>query len=99
MIFLSVILLLSNIFWLALAIQSISSLRRIAYLPEDGEPVSTPKISIVLPARNESRNLSNALESLLAQDYSNFEILVIDDHSEDNTFEIAQEFMRRDQRV
>ena len=99
MIFLSVILLLSNVFWLALAIQSIGSLRRIAYLPEDGEPVSTPKISIVLPARNESRNLSNALESLLAQDYSNFEILVIDDHSEDNTFEIAQEFSRRDQRV
>src|SRR5437870_1549924 len=99
MIFLSAILLLSNIFWLAVAIQSISALRRIAYLPENGQPASFPKISIVLPARNESRNLSRALESLLAQDYADFEILVIDDHSEDNTLEIAQEFAHRDQRL
>lgn len=99
MIFLLGILLLSNLFWFILAIQSIDALRQIAYLPEEGEPVSVPKISIVIPARNESGTLSHTLESLLAQDYSNFEILIVDDHSEDTTFQIAQEFAERDGRV
>ena len=60
---------LINLFWLAFMIQAITGLRRIEYLPEDVEPVSTPKVSIIVPARNESRIVSQALQSLLDQDY------------------------------
>jgi chlorobactene glucosyltransferase len=46
------------------------------------------KISICIPARNEEQNIKNILTDILIQSYSNFEILVLDDNSEDNTFNI-----------
>ena len=50
---------------------------------------STPKVSIILPARNEERYIGKCLESLIQQDYENYEIVVIDDSSEDSTGKIA----------
>jgi len=93
------VLVVSNLFWLALLVQGIEQAKRLAFLPEDQDPVSTPKISILVPARNESRILSQTLESILNLDYPDFEVLVIDDHSEDNTFAIASDFAARDSRV
>ena len=49
-----------------------------------------PMVSILVPARNEARNIAACAGSLLAQDYPNFELLVLDDHSEDATAEIAR---------
>lgn len=49
------------------------------------KPPATPLVSILVPARNESRNIIGCVESLLAQDYPNFELLVLDDNSEDDT--------------
>lgn len=48
-----------------------------------------PKVSILIPARNESRVIKTTLEHLLAQDYLDFEVLLLDDNSEDDTSEIA----------
>lgn len=45
----------------------------------------TPRVSVLVPARNEARRISPCLLSLLAQDYPNSEIIVLDDHSEDGT--------------
>ena len=45
-------------------------------------------ISICVPARNEERNIRACVESLLAQDYPNFEVIVLDDRSTDRTSEI-----------
>ncbi len=90
---------LANLFWLICAVQGAIALRRSLYLPETNEPVSTPKVSILVPARNESRNLARSLESLVQQDYPNIEILVIDDHSEDDTHAIAESFAKRDSRI
>ena len=56
-------------------------------------------VSILIPARNESENIQDCLESLLEQDYPHFEVLVLDDHSSDKTAEIVQSVAQNDQRV
>jgi chlorobactene glucosyltransferase len=62
------------------------------------EPASPPEhpplVSIMVPARNEARNIAGCVESLLAQDYPNWELIVLDDHSADGTGEIAREFFQ-----
>lgn len=50
---------------------------------------TTPKVSIIVPARNEEANLATCLESLVTQTGVNFELIVVDDHSTDRTREIA----------
>jgi chlorobactene glucosyltransferase len=50
----------------------------------------SPKVSVLVPARNEAANLPWLLPSLLAQDYPHLEIVLLDDHSTDNTLKIAQ---------
>src|SRR6185437_11905331 len=47
-----------------------------------------PRISVLVPARNEERAIGACLASLQAQAYPNFEILVLDDESEDETAQI-----------
>ncbi len=49
------------------------------------EKRDAPLVSILVPARNEARRIAPCLRSLLAQDYPNFEIIVLDDRSEDET--------------
>ncbi len=51
-----------------------------------------PKISVCIPARNEEHNIGLLLKSLIQQEYKNFEVLVLDDHSEDQTADIVQNF-------
>lgn len=50
----------------------------------------TPLISVIVPARNEERDLAAGLRSLAAQDYPALEIVVIDDESTDRTFDVAR---------
>lgn len=47
-----------------------------------------PFVSVLVPARNEERNIEKCVQSLCAQDYPNYEILVLDDGSEDQTWPI-----------
>jgi len=54
----------------------------------------TPLVSIILPARNEERNVRGCVESLLAQDYPRFEVIVVDDASADATPVILGEMQR-----
>jgi chlorobactene glucosyltransferase len=49
------------------------------------DPAVWPAVSIVVPARNEERNIRRCVESLLAQDYPCFEVIVVDDASTDAT--------------
>jgi len=60
---------------------------------------STPKVSIILPARNEEAFLGKCLDSLLDQDYENYEIIVIDDSSEDSTGNIISEFAKKNSKI
>jgi chlorobactene glucosyltransferase len=52
------------------------------------EPIKYPAISILVPARNERKNIKKCIQSLLEQDYENYELLVLDDNSTDETLKI-----------
>lgn len=58
-----------------------------------------PLASVVIPVHNGERYIKEALESCLNQTYDNFEILIVDDKSEDGTLGILKEFESRDGRV
>jgi len=53
---------------------------------------SFPKVSIIIPARNEEHNLHRLLRSLMTLDYPDYEIILVDDHSTDRTREIAESY-------
>jgi glycosyltransferase involved in cell wall biosynthesis len=53
------------------------------------KPVSSPLVSVVIPVRNGSATLSACLRSIGRSSYRNIEVIVVDDHSTDNTAEIA----------
>jgi glycosyltransferase involved in cell wall biosynthesis len=54
-----------------------------------------PRVSVVVPTFNRSRLLSNAIESVLAQTYTDYELIVIDDGSTDDTHEKLKAYMER----
>ncbi len=62
---------------------------------DQGQKETPPLVSILIPARNEERNLPRLLETLRQQDWPRMEIHILDDHSEDNTRIIAEEFRDR----
>ena len=51
-----------------------------------------PKISVIIPMRNSSEHLEHCLKSACNQDYSDYEVIVIDDFSQDNSLEIAKKY-------
>ena len=53
----------------------------------DRSPPGSPSITVIVPARNEAEALRSCLKSLLAQDYQNLQIIVVDDRSTDSTAE------------
>ena len=55
-------------------------------------------VSILIPARNEEDNILNLLRSIQAQDYQNYEVLILDDNSTDNTYQICSEFAAANKR-
>jgi chlorobactene glucosyltransferase len=62
-------------------------------------PSPAPLISVLVPARDEEENIAACLESLQKQDYPNFEVLVLDDNSADNTAGIVQRLAAEDKRI
>lgn len=56
----------------------------------DGTSVARPFVSVVVPARNEARNIERCVRSLGQSDYDDFEIVVVDDRSSDGTAELAR---------
>lgn len=58
-----------------------------------------PKISVCIPTYNYGRFISDSIESVLQQTYSDFELLVVDNCSTDNTRELVENYSRRDARV
>ncbi|MCI4322971.1 MAG: glycosyltransferase [Thermoplasmata archaeon] len=63
---------------------------RLDPIPSPDPLAPQPKVSIVIAARNEAIDLPGCLDSLLAQDYANFEIIVVDGGSTDGTREVAR---------
>ncbi|MCZ4245411.1 glycosyltransferase [Pedobacter punctiformis] len=50
------------------------------------------RVSILIPARDEEENIILLLQSIKDQDYTNYEVIVLDDHSTDNTFSVVHAF-------
>lgn len=68
-------------------------------LHEDLPGGEEPLVSILIPARNEEKNIANCVSSSLAQNYKNIEVLVLDDNSEDRTPLIVKTLAKGDSRV
>ena len=58
-----------------------------------------PLISVIMPCYNREKYIVEAIESILNQTYTNFEFIIIDDCSTDNTFEIVKEYAKKDNRI
>jgi hypothetical protein len=56
-------------------------------------------VSVCIPARNEAKSIGSALSSLLASQHDVYEVLVLDDHSEDDTPKIVADWMKKSDRV
>ena len=56
-------------------------------------------VSVILSAYNAEKTINTAVESILSQSYDNFEFLILDDASTDNTFKIIESLSREDKRI
>jgi chlorobactene glucosyltransferase len=78
----------------------ILNLRSLKRPPSNSKiPEEAPLISVLIPCRDEEANVKTCLESLQKQDYPNFEILVLDDNSTDNTANIVEQIAVTDKRI
>lgn len=58
-----------------------------------------PIVSILMTAYNREKYIAEAIDSVLASDYKNFELIIVDDGSKDATIEIARSYEKKDKRV
>jgi chlorobactene glucosyltransferase len=83
--------------WASIAIvllvwlQFLLNLRVLLRLRAGPIPERCPLVSVLVPARNEAKRIGPCLRSLLAQDYPNFECIVLDDQSEDDTANVVRQ--------
>lgn len=97
-----------NLFYLALplalfpVVLFLLNLSLYSRLPERslrGRSRPLPGVSVLVPARNEERNIESTLESVLANEDLEFEVIVLDDHSTDRTAALVQQISLSDSRV
>lgn len=62
-------------------------------------PSVFPHLAVLIPVRNEERNIADCVRSLLAQDYPDFELLLLDDASHDGSARVMNELASQDGRV
>jgi glycosyltransferase involved in cell wall biosynthesis len=74
----------------ALGMPSVADVSRPEWDRNPVSPAGNPRVSIVVPARNEEEVIEQALNTLLAVDYDNYEVIAVNDRSTDSTGEIMQ---------
>jgi chlorobactene glucosyltransferase len=84
-----------------LVLRTLVSLVNLISQPHLSDPdlVEFPKVSILIPARNEEARIGILLHAIRRLDYPNFEVLVCNDHSSDNTEEVLNWFAGEDERI
>ena len=67
---------------------------------DDTPPLAkdAPRVSVILPARNEAAHIASCVRSVLSSTWPNLELLVVDDHSTDNTAQLARDAAAGDMR-
>jgi len=85
--------LLAALPWVLVPIGMVLRMRRSRTLAEftAEPPRDPPLVSVIVPARNEAHNIGRCVRSILATDYPNVELIVVDDQSTDGTGAIARE--------
>ena len=79
--------------WVYLLLSMIKSIKQSPRLERIKNIKNTlPRVSIILPARNEERYIRRCIDSLIKQDYPDFEIVLVNDESSDKTLEIMNEY-------
>ena len=68
-------------------------------LPSSPEPARLPRLSVVVPARDEGSAIARAVGSLLEQDYPDLEVIVVDDRSSDTTGDVLRDLAIKDRRL
>jgi len=87
------VLLFAVVFWSIRLRDLVKGLRTVPEIDPEryvGLPEDAPLISVIVPAHNEEAFIKDCLESVLAQDYPNFELICVDDRSEDRTVQIVR---------
>jgi chlorobactene glucosyltransferase len=87
--------------WVVAPIVTVVRVRHSRSLDDESPepPADPPSVSLVIPARNEARNIRRCVESALASSYPGLEVIVVDDHSTDDTGRIVHELAARDARL
>lgn len=86
--------------WVMLIHSMLQSFQKSPYLDKyERKNHGMPKVSIILPARNEENFIGKCLDSLLDQDYENYEIIAIDDSSDDATGKIIQDYSTKNSKI
>jgi len=86
--------------WIFLIKSMIDSVRFTPYLDKfERKEHNNPKVSVILPARNEEEFITKCLDSLINQDYTNYEIIAIDDSSDDATGKIILEYAKKNSKI
>jgi chlorobactene glucosyltransferase len=86
------------IFWFAVGAFTLWSVggTKVLRADQSGSPLSpTPRVSIIVAARNEEESLPAALASLLKLDYPDYEVILVDDDSRDRTGLVAEEWAQK----
>ncbi len=81
---------LSRILDAAIGMPSVADVSRPEWDRNPVLPAGNPRVSIIVPARNEEESIEQALRMLLALDYDNYEVIAVDDRSTDATGEIME---------
>ncbi|MGB8062737.1 MAG: glycosyltransferase family 2 protein [Candidatus Sulfotelmatobacter sp.] len=74
----------------ALGMPSVADVSRPEWDRNPVSPAGNPRVSIIVPARNEEGTIERALKTLLALDYDNYEVIAVNDRSTDRTGEIME---------
>jgi cellulose synthase/poly-beta-1,6-N-acetylglucosamine synthase-like glycosyltransferase len=100
---LSVYLFLGCLYWFWMAVGAVRIVRAVPLLTDFDAAVSSehpwPKLSLVIPACNEADTIGEAVKTVLAQDYPDLEIILVDDRSTDGTGAIIDGVAAADRRV
>src|SRR5438876_12366363 len=79
--------------WTSRLVGAFFGVRQLADLTRPGWQQASsnrPRVSVIVPARNEQAGIAAGLHSLLALDFENYEVIAVDDRSTDSTAEIIE---------
>jgi len=83
------------VLWLRSSPRKQDRIKKLPLKPETpGQSIKSPQVSIIVPARDEERNIRRCVESLLEQSYESYEVIVVDDGSTDDTPHILENIIQ-----